>query len=179
MSKTLDSSNRTKRKHNSDQQAVVMRRLCDIRPAPENDQLYRPVDPTDPKIVAMAEDMRVVGVLEPLVTDCDGWILSGHRRYVAAGLAGLETVPVRIDPTRRADDIDAFTVRLCEYNKDQRVKSLDEQFREAIVTSNPEEARAELLAYRREKSKGRQASLPFAEQRDQPPENLTRQARLA
>ena len=131
---------------------IVQLPLSDIRRSPENDRLYKPVDPSDPKIVSMGESMREIGVLEPLVTDCDGWILSGHRRFVAAGLAELETVPVRIDPTRRADDIDAFVLRLAYYNKDQRVKSLDEQVRESIVTGNPDSAYQELLDHRREKS---------------------------
>ncbi len=68
---------------------IENRQLSDIRPSPENDKLYRPVDPSDPDIVALAESIRQHGLREPIVVTLDGWILSGHRRYVAAGLAGL------------------------------------------------------------------------------------------
>jgi len=149
-----------KQKPNADHNAVeMMMRVCDIRPSPENDTLYRPVDPTDPSIIALTESMREPhGVLEPLVITLDGYIVSGHRRYAAAKLAGLKNVPCRYESITRADDIDAFVVLLREFNR-QRVKSLDEQIREAVIDQNPEEARAELLDHRREKAKGRHASL--------------------
>ena len=148
----------TKRKHNDDHQAIVMVPLCDIRPAPENDKLYRPVDPSDPAIIALAESIREHGLREPLVLSLDGYILSGHRRYAAATLARLEHVPCRYESITRANDIDAFIVLLREYNR-QRVKSLDEQIREAVIDADPEEARAELLDHRREKSKGTHGGL--------------------
>ncbi len=141
------------RKRKVDHNAVEMKPLCDIRPSPENDTLYRPVDPNDPSIISMAESMRTEGVKEPFVTDVDGWILSGHRRFVAATLAGLTHVPRRIDPTRRSDGIDAFIVALTGYNKDQRVKTLDEQIRESIVCGNADDAYQELTNHRRETSK--------------------------
>ena len=149
---TSVSPHAAKRKPKADHNDVTMR-LCDIHPSPENDTLYRPVDPTDPSIIAMAKSMRERGVLEPLVISMDGYILSGHRRYCAAKLAGLEHVPVRIHPIRRSDDIDAFVVLLREYNR-QRVKSLDEQIREAVIDADPDESYAELADHRREKAKG-------------------------
>ena len=141
-----------KQKQKADHQAIVMVRLCDIRPAPENDKLYRPVDPSDSAIVALSESIREHGLREPLVLSRDGYILSGHRRHAAATLAGLEHVPCRYESITRADDIDGFIVLLREFNR-QRVKSLDEQIREAVIDADPEEARAELLDYRRDKSK--------------------------
>lgn len=128
-------------------------RLQDLNPSPENDTLYKPVDPNDPEIVAMAKSMREPhGVLEPLVISLDCFILSGHRRYAAATLAGLDTVPVRIDQIRRSDDVNAFVVRLREYNR-QRVKTIAETLRESIIDVTPEAAREELVAYRREQAK--------------------------
>ena len=61
-----------------------------IQPSPENDKLYRPVDPDDPETVSLAESIRKFGIREPLVLTLDGHILSGHRRFAAARLAGLE-----------------------------------------------------------------------------------------
>jgi len=135
-----------------------MVRLCDIRPSPENDVLYKPVDFSDPAIIALAESIREHGLREPLVLSTDSYILSGHRRYAAATLARLEHVPCRYEAVTRDDEIDTFTVLLREYNR-QRVKSLDEQIREAVIDADPEECLAELLDHRREKAKGRHASL--------------------
>lgn len=126
--------------------------LCDIQPAPENDTLYRPVDPNDPAIISLAESIQVHGLREPLVLSLDGYILSGHRRFAACKLLGLTTVPVRYENVRRDTDPDRFLTLLREFNR-QRVKSLDEQIREAVIDADPEEARDELVLFRREKSK--------------------------
>lgn len=148
---TVTATRPRKRKLEVDHKDVVMVRLCDIRPAPENDKLYRPVDPSDPAIIAMAESIRVK-LREPLVLSLDRYILSGHRRFAACKLLGWEHVPCRYEPITRANDIDAFIVLLREYNR-QRVKSLDEQIREAVIDADPEEARDELLSFRCEKAK--------------------------
>ena len=111
-----------------------------IFPSPENDRIYRPVDPNDPEIIALAESIKKHGVMEPIVVTPDDWILSGHRRFLAAKLAGLETIPVRIDDSvRREDDLDKFIELLREYNR-QREKSYDEKLREEIISSDPDEA---------------------------------------
>lgn len=119
-----------------------------IHPSPENDRLYRPVDPSDPEIIALADSIRENGILEPLVVTADGFILSGHRRYTAAKLSGLQTVPVRRKQISRADDPDGFLRLLREHNR-QREKSHDEKLREEIVSTNPDEAREALVQYRR------------------------------
>ena len=121
--------------------------LGSIRPSPENDQLYRPIDPDDPEIRALAESIEEHGILEPLVTTRDSYILSGHRRYTAAKLAGLDQIPVRIEPFNRSDDPDRFVVRLREHNR-QREKSFDEKLREEIVTTDPDEAYLALTEHR-------------------------------
>ena len=69
-------------------------RLSVIRPSVENDKLYRPVDPSDPALIALAASIGERGILEPLVISADDFaddfIVSGHRRYAAAGMAGLD-----------------------------------------------------------------------------------------
>lgn len=122
-----------------------------LRPSPENDRLYRPVDPNDPSIKAMAKTMAQHGVREPLVVTLDGYVLSGHRRYAAAKVAGLRTVPVRIEQIRRFDDVNAFVTLLAVYNQ-QREKSLDEKLRENIATADPTEAYKSLIEHREERS---------------------------
>lgn len=122
-----------------------------IRPSPENRQLYRPVDPADPEVTALAQSIREHGVQEPLVVTADDWILSGHRRHVAARLAGLETVPCRIHPLRRSKAPDQFVKLLREFNC-QRVKTHDEKLREEVVSVNPEEAYQALIEHREQQA---------------------------
>ncbi|MBM4094036.1 MAG: hypothetical protein FJ276_32205 [Planctomycetes bacterium] len=57
-----------------------------VRPSPENDELYRPANRDGPEIQLLTESIREHGVLEPLVITMDGFILSGHRRHLAARL---------------------------------------------------------------------------------------------
>ena len=68
---------------------------------PGNDQVYRPVDPNDPDILALPESIGKYGVKVPLVLTEDNYLLSGHRALVASRLAGLETVPCMIEPICR------------------------------------------------------------------------------
>jgi hypothetical protein len=135
--------------------------INDIRPSPENEELYRPVDPTDPEIVAMADSIREHGVREPLVITLDGYILSGHRRYTAARVAGLKTVPVRVENVRRlvkvrmsghGDVSKEFVQLLREFNR-QRVKTFDEKLREEVVSADPEVAYQSLIEHRQERSR--------------------------
>lgn len=128
---------------------VMFRR--DVRPSPENDKLYKPVDPRSPDIRELAESIRERGVLEPIVVTLDGYIVSGHRRYAASRVARLNTIPVRVLPIRRADDLDEFVRLLREHNR-QREKSLDEKVREAVIDIDPVEAHARLQAHRKSKS---------------------------
>jgi hypothetical protein len=58
-------------------------------PAPENDALYRPVDPTDPAIKALALRIRKHGVREPLVITLDGYILSGGCDLLSPNVYGV------------------------------------------------------------------------------------------
>jgi hypothetical protein len=123
-----------------------------IKPSPENDRLYRPIDAKDPEIIGLAASIREHGILDPLVITLDHFILSGHRRYAAAQIAGRKRVPCRTEPFRRVDDPDRFLVRLREHNR-QREKSLDEKLREEIVSADPDASYAALAEYRREQAR--------------------------
>jgi hypothetical protein len=122
-------------------------RLDDIRPSPENDRLYRPVDPEDPQIIRLAESIRDCGMQEPLLITRDGWIISGHRRYAAARLAGLNAAPCRVEPIYKDADHNTFMMLLRECNR-QRVKSFDEKLREEVLSDSAEDAYQALLAHR-------------------------------
>lgn len=43
---------------------------------------------------ALAESIKAVGILEPVVIDDENYVVSGNRRVMAAKLAGLKSVPV-------------------------------------------------------------------------------------
>jgi hypothetical protein len=117
-----------------------------LKPSPENKELYRPVNPDDHDIIALADSLVDNGVQEPLLATKDGWIVSGHRRYAAARLAGMKTVPVRFLSWRKDDKLDEFLRLLRECNR-QRMKSFDEVVREEFVSANPEEAYQALRIY--------------------------------
>lgn len=118
-----------------------------IAASPENVELYRPVLDDDPEIVALSASIREHGIKEPLVITSDGWILSGHRRYAAAKLAGLQSVPCRIEQISRCGDRDRFMVALREHNR-QREKSFDEKVRESVVSMSPADAYKSLIKER-------------------------------
>jgi hypothetical protein len=128
---------------------VSIRPTASIRPAPENDTLYRPVDPADPELVNLARDIERNGILDPLVVTADGYLVSGHRRLAAAKLAGLTDVPVIEKPIRRSDP--EFVPLLASFNK-QREKTLDEKLRESVVEASAGEAYDALLSHRLERS---------------------------
>src|SRR5690242_6220295 len=60
--------------------------LHSIRPSPENDRIYRPIDPSAPDILALRDSILEFGIKEPLVVTMDHYIISGHRRHCAARL---------------------------------------------------------------------------------------------
>ena len=121
-----------------------------IIPAPENDQLYRPVLRDDPEIQELAASIRKHGVKEPLVVSRDNFIISGHRRRMAALVAGIKEVPVRVEDVYHDDP--EFLVLLREHNR-QRVKSAEEVIRELVVTANPDERIKPLVQYREARSR--------------------------
>ncbi len=127
---------------------LVLFSIADIQPAPENDALYRPIDPADPEIIALAESIRDRGLLEPLVVSDDGYIISGHRRYAACGLAGVAEIRCRVmADVSHTGDPDKFLALLREHNR-QRNKSFDEKLREEMVSVSPVDAYAGLTEYR-------------------------------
>ena len=122
-------------------------RLDEIRPSPENDQLYRPIDPDDPQIIRLAESIHEHGIQEPLLVTRDHWIISGHRRYAAARIAGLTMVPCRFSPISKDRDHGTFMklLRVCNH---QRIKTFDEKLREQVLSSSPHDAYQSLLEHR-------------------------------
>lgn len=126
-----------------------------ISPSPDNALLYRPVTEDDPATIELVTSIHDHGILEPLVVSADGYIISGHRRHMAARIAGLTKVRCRVLDIRRGDKekaSDDFLRLLREHNR-HRIKTRDELLREAVVSVDPDKAHRALSAYRRRKSK--------------------------
>jgi hypothetical protein len=123
-----------------------------VRASPENDKLYKPVCADDPTVRQLAASIRRFGLLAPLHISQDGYIISGHRRHVAARSAGLAEVKCLVDAVRRLDDdglVNPRFVQLLIEHNNQRVKSLDEIMREQVVSADPEEAHRVLVQQRK------------------------------
>jgi ParB/RepB/Spo0J family partition protein len=67
----------------------------------------RLVNEDDPSVEELAASIRAHGLLQPLRVRPAGrqsWtIIAGHRRHVAAGLAGLDAVPCVVETTEQAE----------------------------------------------------------------------------
>jgi hypothetical protein len=112
--------------------------ITEIHPAPENDKLYDPIDPNDPKIQQMATEMQEQGECRTTLTlSSDFYVMDGHRRLVAAKLAGLTSLECIIDPMLHSDP--EFVKELVRFNN-QRIKSKNVLFREAIVSTSKGDA---------------------------------------
>lgn len=138
---------RDKKKKKVGQDPLYEMHISAIRPSPENDALYKPIDPDSSEIKALAKSIKRFGLMEPIVITLDGYIVSGHRRYAAALLAGLKNIPCRVLAIRRTDDIDHFVRLLREYNR-QREKDHAERLREEVVSCDPHEAYRSLIEHR-------------------------------
>jgi hypothetical protein len=122
--------------------------IYEIFPSPENEKVYGPVNADDPDVVLLTDSIRELqGVQEPLLVTKDRYIVSGHRRYAAARLAGLKEVPCIVLGISSLENHDAFMKLLVECNE-QRVKSSDQQMREAVVLVNKDHAYQALLRHR-------------------------------
>lgn len=129
---------------------ICAKAIDEIRPAPENDKLYRRINADDPQTRELVASIKQLGILDPLVVTEDGFILSGHRRHFAARRAGLKSLPCRTAPIRRRDNIDYFVKLLREFNR-QRIKTADERLREVLVDVSQEDAYERLVSDRMEK----------------------------
>ncbi len=131
---------------------VQIRRLDSIKPAPENDDLYRTISWDDPELRELALSIQAHGINEPLLISQDGYIISGHRRRMAAILTKLVVVPVRVHPVSRAENPAGFVKLLVEMNS-QRIKSTSELLHETLIKVDPKEAHQKIVNDRKEKQR--------------------------
>lgn len=120
-----------------------------IEPAWHNDELYDPIDPSEPSFLALVRSIQEHGILEPIVVSADGYILSGHRRHAAAEHLGLARIVVRIrHDVSYLGNREEFLRLLASYNR-QRVKTTTEQLHEEVVLMSPAPS-ARVRQFRRE-----------------------------
>lgn len=84
------------------------RPLASLRPNPLNP---RTSTEDTVQIDELAESIRSLGLLQPLVITPDGVVITGHRRRLACHVAGLEEVPVVV---RDLDETDQLSAMLAE-----------------------------------------------------------------
>jgi hypothetical protein len=136
---------------------VELRPLDTIFPAPENDQVYQAIAKDDPEIIQLARSIIEVGIQEPILVSEDHYIISGHRRYVAARVAKLVLVPVRVHPISRSKNHKEFLRLLVEMNS-QRIKSTSVLLRESLIKIDPKAAHQQIINDRQQKEVARRQS---------------------
>lgn len=81
------SNTKPSRRRNSKSQTCPTIQLVDINsvfPAEKNDEVYRPIDPNDPELLALAKSIKAEGILSPLHVTEDDVIASGQPKRPAA-----------------------------------------------------------------------------------------------
>ena len=137
-----------------------VRSLREIRPAPENEEIYREITIDNTRNLIATIHAR--GLLEPILISSDGVVISGHRRFFVARVLRLENVPVKVHPVSYEKDREEFLKLLVEANA-QRIKGADMLLAEAAVKIDPVAAHAQLKAERLAKEKSRREDCTLSE----------------
>ena len=123
-------------------QGAVLREADAICETPENWTIYRRPDLNDPAFLELCASIRKSGINTPLEISGDDYIISGHRRFIAAQCCGINTIPCLIDPTVVMGHLDERerVALLVERNRGTRIKSDSELYLEAAAAVDPDEA---------------------------------------
>jgi len=133
-----------------DRYRVVWIPADEIKPSPENDDLYGQIE-DDAQMAALVESIQKRGLEEPLLLTADRYILSGHRRFYAIKTyspgwfrARGNCIPCRIRQDVRREGNPQYHQELAEYNP-QRIKTAGSLLKEALLrTSDATDLRAKL-----------------------------------
>jgi len=143
------------KKKNNDRKSIE---LSAIVPSPENDAIYGSIR-SDNDLIDLANDIIKNGILEPIVITEDNFIVSGHRRYHAAKLAGVETVNAIVLAVRRSDfDTHSYKKLLRQYNF-QRHKNGVQRLNEKLLDLDPDIAYKQLIDFRTERDQQSPSSI--------------------
>jgi hypothetical protein len=129
---------------------VQVRSLASLKVAPENDDIYTKQAWDNPELWELTKSIKSRGVQDPITISSDGYIISGHRRRMAAMLAELDHVPVRVHPVIRTENPKEFLKLLVEMNS-QRIKSASELLHESVIKIDPKTAHKQIVNERKEK----------------------------
>jgi hypothetical protein len=124
--------------------------VCDLRPCPENDEIYGAQSLDDPDILSLIASIKELGVTDPIRISTDNVIISGHRRRFCAIKAGRTEVPVIREAVSYKDNHPEFLNLLREANE-QRKKSVGVLLREAAMKIDPAAAVQAMRTERKEK----------------------------
>lgn len=128
-----------------DRYQVELIDVDDLRPSPENDEIYGEIDEdNDPALPGLIDSIRQMGLEEPIIATLDGFVLSGHRRLYAVRSLGWKRVPVRFANIRRDETADYHRL-LAAYNP-QRVKSVAAIMAERFIQSENYVTEADLYS---------------------------------
>ena len=83
---------------------IVEKRLSEIYPYEKNPRM------NDNAVKYVAESIENYGFKVPIVVDVEGVIVTGHTRYKAAQLLGLETVPCIVADDLTDEQIRAYRI---------------------------------------------------------------------
>jgi hypothetical protein len=122
--------------------SAVPREISTIYETPENWTIYRRPDLTDQTFLDLCDSIRTSGINTPLEISSDDYIISGHRRFLAAQHCGVCTIPCFIDHTVVMGDLTQKerVALLSERNRGTRIKSDTELYLEAAAGVDPDEA---------------------------------------
>ena len=106
---------------NSLNEETVTARVETLKPHPLSEEIY-----ADEPDIALVDNVRARGIIEPFIVTADNEVLSGNRRLKAAKQAGIKEVPVRIVEVHS----DVEMERLILDSNLQRQKTVEQRLRE-------------------------------------------------
>lgn len=95
--------------------------LSKLKPAPDNPRGV--INENDPAVLELAASIKARGLIQPITATKDLVVIGGHRRRVAAKLAGLKAVPVLV---YAVDDETAREMRVVENLQREDLAPMDE-----------------------------------------------------
>ncbi len=139
-------------------QTTVLRSIKTIKPSPENDAIYGKMK-RDNDWIDLCNDIAKNGILEALVVTRDHFIISGHRRYAAAKMVKLKTVPVIVLDVFRAEMPTHEYKQLIRRYNHQRHKNAAQRMKEALLDVDPDIAHKQLIEAREERDRNAPVAL--------------------
>jgi hypothetical protein len=127
---------------------VIFLPIGNIKPSPENDDLYGVIE-LDAAMNTLIESIMSYGLANPLILTRDGYLLSGHRRFFACKQIGMEEVPCMINMNVARTGNDDFHRDLAAYNSN-REKGVATLLKETLLTKTKASSSHTLAIAKRE-----------------------------